>query len=338
MSEIDLDQYLGTPDGHFNANAQGWYFEFTGINRPDCDMSFEVFIAAVHEVYLFVLAHRNKPFACLNLVKELPVRLGFTEKDTLVLVDHLLGILSHHHELNSLLLPFMQIVDHRHGLSPYTEDPSVINYKWEFSFEETKAKIDSMATTKEKMVHIINLITDFKQKASAMDELTLHYYMDTGFLQKCLDEVKRIQLIDQLNKKDNAPPAPIKKKYSDTEQKEIATKYLHFFSGYNYNGYKIMTKGNYELLLQYVAAFLKDEVVPADMKPLAQLDISNEYIRYTFYLIHKELYGTRQIRMSMIQFIHAVFSQFAGTEITTTKTKFSVKPKLYDGDSRYRNG
>lgn len=80
MSEIDLDQYLGTPDAHFNANAQGWYFEFTGTKRPDCDMSFEVFIAAVHELYLFVLAHRDKPFACLNLVKDLPVRLDLTEK------------------------------------------------------------------------------------------------------------------------------------------------------------------------------------------------------------------------------------------------------------------
>ncbi|AYL94260.1 hypothetical protein [Mucilaginibacter celer] len=337
MSEIDLDQYLGTPDGHFNANAQSWYFEFTGIKRPDCDMSFEVFIAAVHELYLFVLAHRDKPFACLNMVKELPVRLGLTGKDTLVLVNHLLGVLSHHDELNSFMRPFMQVVDHRHNLSPYTEDPDVINHRWEFSFEETKAKMDAMATTKEKMVYIINLITDFKQKASAMDELTLHYYLDTGFLQKCIDEVKRIQLIDQLDKKEITLPVPVRKGYSHSEQTVIATKYLYFFSGYNFSGHKIMSADNYELLLRYVAAFLKDESVSADIKPLVQLNISNEFIRYTFYLIHKELFGTRQIRPSMIRFIHTVFSQFSGTELTTTKTKFSVKPKLYDSDAQYRD-
>ncbi|MCC8423580.1 hypothetical protein [Mucilaginibacter sp. UR6-11] len=338
MSEIDLDQYLGTPDAHFNANAQAWYFEFTGTKRPDCDMSFEVFIAAVHELYLFVLAHRDKPIACLNSVKDLPVRLSLTEKDTLVIVDRLLGVLSHHDELPSFMRPFMQIVDHRHDLSPYTEDPDVIDHKWEFSFEETKAQMDAIATTKEKMVYIINLITDFKHKSTEMDELTLHYYMDTGFLQKCIDEVKRIQLIDRLDKKENTPPVPVKKGYSDTEKKEIATKYLHFFSGYNYSHRKIMTDADYELLLHYFDEFLKDEAVPSGIRPLPQLAISNEFIRYTFYLIHKELYGTHQIRMPMIHFIHTVFSQFAGTEITTTKTKFSVKPKLYNNDSQYRNG
>jgi hypothetical protein len=338
MSDIDLDQYLGTPDEHFNANAQGWYFEFTGTKPPDCEMSFEIFIPIVYELYLFVLSNPDKPFACLNLVKELPAKQNLTVKDTLVIVNRLLGVLSHHSELMNFIRPFMQIVDHRHNLSPYTEDPDVMNHRWEFSFEETKAQMDAMSSTKEKMVYIINLITDFKHKSAEMDELTLHYYLDTGFLQKCIDEIKRIQLIDKLDEKENTPPAPVKKGYSDSEKKEIATKYLNFFSGYNYSQRKIMTDDNYELLVQYLDAFLKDEVVPSGIKPLPQLDISNEFIRYTFYLIHKELYGTRQIRLSMIDFIHAVFSQFNGTELKTTKTKFSVVPVHYSTDSQYKAG
>ncbi len=328
MSNIDLDQYLGTPDPHFNTNAQGWYFEFTGAKKPDCDMPFEVFIPAVHELYLFVLAHRDKPFACLNLVKELPVRLGLTAKDALVIVNHLLGVLSHHDELTTFMLPFMQIVDHRHNLSPYTEDPDVINHRWEYSFEETKAQMDAMATTREKMVYVINLITDFKQKATQMDELTLHYYIDTGFLQKCIDEVKRVQLIDKLDKKENTPlAAAVKKGLSDAQKKEVARKYLHFFNGYNYSQRKIMIDDQYGLLLLQVDAFLENETVPGEIKPFAQLGISNEFIRYTFYLIHKELYGTRQIRLPMIHFIHRLFSQFEGTEPKTTKIKFSVNEK-----------
>lgn len=337
MSEVDLDQYLGSPDAHFNANAQGWYFEFTGSKKPDCDMSFEVFIAAVYELYLFVLENRDKPMACLSLVKEIPVRLALTDKDRLVIVKRLMGVLIQHPEVQSFLHPFMQILDYRHELSPFTEDPDVINHRWEFSFDEIKTQLGSLATTKEKLAYIINQVTDFKQKARQMDEFTLRYYVETSFVQNCADEIKRIKLLDSLDRPENIQSVPVKSGLSLVEKMGIAQKYLLFFSGYNYSGRKIMSDVDYSTLLAVMEAFLRDELVPAIIKPFPQIEVSNEFIRYTFYLIHKELFGTRQIRQVMIDLIHALFSQFAGTESATTKTKFSVKPRHYDTDSTYRS-
>lgn len=335
MSEVDLDQYLGTPDMHFNANAQNWYFEFTGIKKPDTDMPFEIFIAAVHQLYLFYLANRDKPFACLNEVKKLPLTLGLDDKATLVVVDRLLGVLSNHAEHPGFMLPLMQLVDHRHNLSPYTDDPEIMDHRWEFDFDELKELLDNLNSPKEKIVHIINTVTDFQQKIHLMDELTQHYYLDTRFLEKCLAEVQRIKLLNALEEPAGPTAAPVQTGLSLEEKKNLVRKYLHFFNGLNYAQQPIMESNDYEALLSYVDAFLADEKVP-QLRALPQLGLTNEFIRYTFYLLHKKLYGTRQIRPEMIAFIHTVFSQFSGTSPATTKTKFSVVPPHYTDDAKYR--
>ncbi|MBL7473086.1 hypothetical protein [Robertkochia sediminum] len=123
-------------------------------------------------------------------------------------------------------------------------------------------------------------------------------------------------------------------KVSLQNQKEIARKYLNFFSGDNIKNTKIMAGEDYLRLLHYVDHLIEHCSVPEKVKSIPQIGVTSEYIRYTFYLIHKELYTTRPVRDYFIDFIHLVFAQFKDISTKTTKTKFSAKPTHYEVDMK----
>ncbi|MCR9065180.1 MAG: hypothetical protein NXI00_14505 [Cytophagales bacterium] len=112
--------------------------------------------------------------------------------------------------------------------------------------------------------------------------------------------------------------------------KEIAYKHLAFFKGTNEYNSKIMKDSDHDTLMDWVYELIETEKVPFIAPPLKQINLTNNMIRYTFYLIHKELYGTQKIKIAWIDFIHKAFTQFQGTETSTTKTKFSTKPAKYE--------
>jgi hypothetical protein len=333
MEEIDLDKFMGSDDPHFNANAQGWYFEFTGTKRPDCQMTYEVFIVALHEIYHFVLSNRNKPFAVLGLLKSFPEKYNLTSNDQLAITDRLLGCLSHHTEWGTFCIPFMQIVDYRHSISRYDQDPEIKEHRWEFDFNELKSTIDALPTYKEKMAHLFNILTDFQQRLPGMDELTQRYYLETRFVEKCVSEGQRIKVLEHLKAEPKTQQINSNQEKTLEEKMEIGGYYLKFLSGSNYAGREIMPESDHKHLLSLLKSYFETGQVPVTEKQLPQLNLPSEYIRYTFYLIHKKLFGTRRIQMSMIEFIHSAFSQFNATELSTTKTKFSTVPKQYFSDT-----
>lgn len=118
------------------------------------------------------------------------------------------------------------------------------------------------------------------------------------------------------------------------QQKNIAKDYLKFLSGINIHGHKIMETEQFEKLIDYTNYLIENDQLPNPIKPFSKINISNEFLRYTFYLIHRELYGTRPIKDVFIDFLHDVFSQFKNTAKSTTKTKFSIEPTHYSTDSK----
>lgn len=116
------------------------------------------------------------------------------------------------------------------------------------------------------------------------------------------------------------------------EQKATARKLLNFLSGHNLKNEKIMSDNDFARLVQYIENLIDTGNVPAEIKPIYTINISNEYLRYTFYLIHKKLYSTRPIRPEWINLLHAVFSQFENVTLETTRKKFSTVPLHYDSD------
>ncbi|MBY0425203.1 MAG: hypothetical protein K2Q22_06170 [Cytophagales bacterium] len=116
------------------------------------------------------------------------------------------------------------------------------------------------------------------------------------------------------------------------EMKKVAEKYLAYLHGNNLQKTKIMQNNDYERLLEYTFHLIENETLPENIKKISQLNIPSGYIRYTYYLIHKELYTTKAIKTQWIDFLQQVFVEFKDTDWQTIKTKFSTKPNLYETD------
>lgn len=128
--------------------------------------------------------------------------------------------------------------------------------------------------------------------------------------------------------------SPLAKKDKATidQQKQYALEHLVFMSGYNIKNEKIMTDADYNRMIEYTYYLIEKGKVPTGIKKIPQTGFAAIGIRYTYYKIHEYLYGTQSIKQEWISFLHAVFQQFKDTQPSTTKAKFSSKPKSYDAD------
>lgn len=139
------------------------------------------------------------------------------------------------------------------------------------------------------------------------------------------------------NRTKKSPPLPIQYKISNEELKSQAQEFLKHFNGYNVSNEKIMTAVDFNHLMEYTYYLIEHEEIPTDIIQIPQIRLSTGHIRYTFYLMHRSFYGTKEIKPSWISFLKEVFSQFDIQEWGTLKTKFSVKPAKYDHDLRILN-
>lgn len=105
------------------------------------------------------------------------------------------------------------------------------------------------------------------------------------------------------------------------QNKQIANEYLQFLKGYNIQKQKIMPDKEFQKLLDYTFHLIEFEALPKKIKLIPQTNISTETLRYTFYLIHKQLYGTKRIKKVWIDFLHNVFSQFKNSDLNTCYKK-----------------
>lgn len=190
---INLDDYLSTQDELFNTNAQYWYFEFSGNKKPNTEKPFDVFVKALHEVYFFIQDNLNKPFGCIEKINNVSETNGFNEIEKLILVDKILGVLSHHPEQEKQQKVFIQLVDFRHDLSPYTDDPEIQNPNLHFDFEAIKTELATIEAPTEKHKFLMNLLFDYTAKAYEIDELEHEYYESIGLVHWIKTELSRCE-------------------------------------------------------------------------------------------------------------------------------------------------
>lgn len=212
---INLDDYLSTQDELFNTNAQHWYFEFSGNKKPNTEKPFDVFVKALHEVYFFIQDNLNKPFGCIEKINNVSETNGFNEIEKLILVDKILGVLYHHPEPEKQQKVFIQLVDFRNDLSPYTDDPEIQNPNWHFDFEAIKTELTTIEAPTEKHKFLMNLLFDYSAKANEIDELEYQFYESMGFVQWIKTELQRCEYLQKLEttittpKAKALPPQPI---------------------------------------------------------------------------------------------------------------------------------
>lgn len=116
------------------------------------------------------------------------------------------------------------------------------------------------------------------------------------------------------------------------EEIEIALNFISFMDGANPNNIRIMESEEFERLKGYVTTLIKDQKLPDNIQPFDALNISAGHIRYTFYRIHKKLYGIKPRKTYFIDFLKKTFRQFDSSARETVSTKFSQKPNSYDND------
>lgn len=103
---------------------------------------------------------------------------------------------------------------------------------------------------------------------------------------------------------------------------------LSVLSGSWTKGTPIMSKNEYNQVVEYYKYTTEYKELPSNIKRVARTQATNEFIRYTFYLLWKT---SKSIdRKLATKFLHAVFEQFSNTEITTTDSKFSTKFNGYE--------
>ena len=208
-TEKDLDYYVSTPDEHFNYNAQHFYFKFTGNNKPLTDKPFEDFIDAIYEAYFFAINNPSKPFGCIAKVKELAEEKAFNNSDLLIFVDLLLGIISNLPDLDIYHMNYIQLVDFRHALSPYNEDPAILkemNQEFYFNLDEIKQTVKETLNPSQRFLYLSDLIFDFKSRKFEMEDRELEYYEINGLLHYIKAEIERAEFDLKVQEKRNSKP------------------------------------------------------------------------------------------------------------------------------------
>lgn len=189
----NLDDYLGTPDEHFNANVQNWYFEFTGYEKPETDKPFDIFAKAIYDTYFFIQDNLNRPFGCIDKIKIVSKENKFSETEQLLLVNKILGILYNHPNYDKYQMVFIQIVDYRHQLSPWTEDPDIANHAWRFNFEVIKNELSVIQDLNARHKYLTNLLFDYSAQAYEIEEIEHEYYLSIGYIDWIKTEIDRCE-------------------------------------------------------------------------------------------------------------------------------------------------
>jgi len=225
----NLDYYLSTPDELFNTNVQYWYFEFSGNKKPNTEKPFDVFAKALHEVYFFIQDNLDKPFGCIEKINNVSETNGFNEVEKLILVDKILGVLFHHPEQEKQQKVFIQLVDFRNDLSPFTDDPDIQNPNWHFDFEAIKTELAAIEAPTEKHKFLMSLLFDYLSKAYEIGEIEHQYYESIGFVQWIETELLRCEYLQKLETYTPTPETePRLGKYTNSQ---LVLIFYYFFKG-----------------------------------------------------------------------------------------------------------
>lgn len=135
--------------------------------------------------------------------------------------------------------------------------------------------------------------------------------------------------------KNSIEQSPSKQKVSKSsvrDQIKVVKSHLDFLTGY-INNEKIMKDDDYENLIQFIKSFLTEKKVPV-ISARIRTNTTQVFLRYTFYLMYKDLKLKQPSRNAWVSLLHAIFPQFDDTDESVTYKKFSTKPDLYDSDKK----
>lgn len=108
---------------------------------------------------------------------------------------------------------------------------------------------------------------------------------------------------------------------------EIIHSIFDYMNSFNEKREKILSAEDFELLIKYSSELIELECVPPIEKQLNP-KISNDLLRFSFWVLHKELYKTTRIRSYFYDFIHTVFLNFKDNDIKSIQSQFGTKTRV----------
>jgi hypothetical protein len=106
---------------------------------------------------------------------------------------------------------------------------------------------------------------------------------------------------------------------------------IDYMNGLNEKREQILNNVDFELLVKYTKELISKEKIPSFEKQLNP-KLSNGHILISYWVLHKELYTTKRIRPYFYDFIKAVFISFNENELSSIKSQFGTKVRVYNHD------
>lgn len=108
---------------------------------------------------------------------------------------------------------------------------------------------------------------------------------------------------------------------------EIIHSIFDYMKGLNEQKEKIFSDEDFNLLIKYTTELIEQEKIPVLEKQL-QPKISNDLLRFSFWVLHKELYTTKRIKPYFYDFVQVVFSNFKDSHISSIKSQFGTSTRV----------
>lgn len=100
-----------------------------------------------------------------------------------------------------------------------------------------------------------------------------------------------------------------------------------FMKGKNEKGKNILDEEEFESLIDSIKSLVSDEKLPSEFVQVKPR-ISNDLIRFSFWVLHHELYTTKEIRPYFLEFIKNTFKNFNESTLKSIKGQFGTKSRV----------
>ncbi|TXI96873.1 MAG: hypothetical protein E6Q35_06980 [Chryseobacterium cucumeris] len=120
----------------------------------------------------------------------------------------------------------------------------------------------------------------------------------------------------------------ISKDYTFASDHDTIMAIIGYLKLYNTSREKILSDEDFDYLISKLDELHSTGVLPELPRKINTVNISKNLLSYTFWLLHKYLYGTKSIKPYYLEFVKSIFSCFDSWELGTFKKKFGNKDKV----------
>ncbi|MBV7270141.1 hypothetical protein [Winogradskyella luteola] len=102
---------------------------------------------------------------------------------------------------------------------------------------------------------------------------------------------------------------------------------LKFMAGKNEKQETILSQDDFNRLIDYTNYLVENEEVP-EIESQLEPKITFELLRFTYWVLHKELYTTKRIKPCFYNFVKDMFVQSNNSQLSSIKKMFAVQARI----------